>query len=796
MKNLFKKCLLPLLGTCLCFSSLFIPNKESKISKADENEKTIYFTNKSPYYNVNFANNNSAGYWWGTPMDFANNEATIRRVEADPTTDYYFSDSKITTFEAGNSYVLSFDVKVTGNLYFDVRIANPFQNYCAGWKSNSEYVHYEFGFTVATKSQYSFYIELSAGTGTATFKEIYLHSVYGTAKVKTGEKIGDVFPDISSSLVGEKVDGWKINKEIVHEDSIYNYSSDTVAYPNCKSSRTLALLNGGKVDYTDDLKYFTSSRMPILTEEGMNFSNDDGLVDTSNYDFTSTDFNVEAGKTYRFNFDIKCDNVFFRFCIHSPWSVAFGAWINYENYTSLYVEFSATETKQLTFRLRFDSAVANISIKNLKFYEVTYKKLYENDVIGELPELKNDEVYTNGRWVLDGEIITSDSVFKYDEYKEAYSVYDVQYALKFYGDKNPYLKNLASDPTKWFKIGDSASSVISKVDKDTISLKGKKETMFRFNDSDSLTLIPGDLYKISLKVKTGESKIHIVLNNDWVNGLLKTHYQSKDDYSELNMEINAPELFDNASFFDIQISDGTSDDSNEIFIKDFYLEHVSKVSYYQVGDNISNLPETPEGSKWVMDNVYLDETSTFNEAKNKIARLSPVISYNGENTIECRLGQNLKLDGLTSSSFYQGGTDYIYSWKKASNNETLTEPDEEGQYQLIVQAKDIYGTLSFNSVTINVNVLPRDSVKPYWIRNGEAFTYSETLNITVKAGTYAQLNLEAIDEIDGVVEVNYDFKGLVDINNRFVEGEDDVICSARDLTGNVLTLIVHIRVIK
>ena len=328
-------------------------------------------------------------------------------------------------------------------------------------------------------------------------------------------------------------------------------------------------------------------------------------------------------------------------------------------------------------------------------------------------------------------------------------------------------------------------------DEDSLVFKGEKSAMIRYCEPSVFKLIEGDTYVVKGKIKTGDSKIHLVINNDWANTILLTHYQAKE-YQEINIEFIAPKNDGANSFIDFQFASASGD--KQFSIKDFYITHITKSDYF-ANDSLSNLPNFPQGSGWIIDNTLINKETKYNFKDDKIAYLAPIISYNGKENITYRIGREITIDGLDIKSFYAGENSYKYTWYN-TNNEVVNELTQPGSYKLGVRAVDINGGISLNEVKINVNVLERDSIAPNWIRDGETYIYPEELNLTVHAGWYAQLNLEALDDIDGIIEVTYDFNGLVDEFNRFVVGKGNVTCIAKDFSGNQIQIIIHLVVVE
>ena len=138
--------------------------------------------------------------------------------------------------------------------------------------------------------------------------------------------------------------------------------------------------------------------------------------------------------------------------------------------------------------------------------------------------------------------------------------------------------------------------------------------MIRYCEPNVFKLLEGETYVIKGKIKTGDSKIHLVINNDWANTILLTHYQAKE-YQEINIEFIAPKNDGDNSFIDFQLANANGE--KQFSIKDFYITHITKLNY-SANDSLSDLPNFPQGSGWVVDNTLINKETKYNFNDDKI----------------------------------------------------------------------------------------------------------------------------------------------------------------------------------
>ncbi len=784
-KNLILISSLLAFGLAGCSSSPADFNVFRTKKNASGDTHSIYFkgNNIGGASGRNFAQA-SAGWWGVESCTFASDTVTIPSGST-----AYFADS--ISVASGATYLVSYDLKTDGASSFTFNVNTPTWTNLQNKSSfdSAEYVHYAFLFTPASSDTNSSYY-FAVTSGSISVQNLYI-SATTSISVTEGSAIGTLpeIPAIEGKKGHFEIDGVEINSE-----TLYSYSTDKYASLVYEDVRSITYHNGGAVDLASGLSYWGSGTNLALEDGLLHMKNEDDKVDQAihNYDVSSADYtSIQNGKKYKISFDIKCDKVNLVLFLHNPWNLLAQEWMEYASFTTLEYTFDSSADLTATFRFRVDTT-GNVYIKNLRLYEISTVEYEENKALGELPAIKAQGKYTEGTWQIDGNAISSETIFDYDTLnKDAYVQYIEKYTLTYFGAEDIYTKDLSKDSSLWTKIaGSSTLSSIARED-DALVFKGEAGAMGRFCDPNSFKLVAGETYLLKAKIKTGDSKVHLVVNNDWVNGLLLTHYQAQD-YQDLSLEFKAPENQGEKSFLDFQIS--VAGGEKQFSLKDFYITHITK-SNYLAGSSLDALPNVPEGSGWVIDNVPLGKETKYDFGADQTAYLAPTISYEGEEEISYRLGTELKVKGLSANSFYEGGVSYDYAWEDKDGN-PMSELNEPGKYFLKVKAKDAKGSFSLNEVKLSVDVLERDTVKPNWVRDGETYVYPNELNITVHEGWIAQLNLEALDEIDGIVEVSYDFGDLVDELGRFKKGSGQVKCLAKDYSGNAIQIIINLTVLE
>ena len=179
--------------------------------------------------------------------------------------------------------------------------------------------------------------------------------------------------------------------------------------------------------------------------------------------------------------------------------------------------------------------------------------------------------------------------------------------------------------------------------------------------------------------------------------------------------------------------------------------------------------------------VYIDSITFDMKEADTVA---PVITYNGENTVNTTEGKRLELD-LSAYDEYEDRAitpEYIWSEGALDANGLLVV----GEHTCTVRATDTAGNSS--EITLTVNVGAKDVSAP------EISWTVDTIRAIV--GTRCQLNISATDDLDGELEVKLTWSaGALDNRGRLTEGEHTLTINAVDATGNLAQRTVNVIVV-
>ena len=150
----------------------------------------------------------------------------------------------------------------------------------------------------------------------------------------------------------------------------------------------------------------------------------------------------------------------------------------------------------------------------------------------------------------------------------------------------------------------------------------------------------------------------------------------------------------------------------------------------------------------------------------------PVITYNGEDTVETTAGRAFVLDLTAYDEYYETNVtpEYIWSEGALDSNGLLTV----GTHTCTVKATDPAGNSS--EIKLTVNVGEEDTVAPVVNWNPDT--------VYACAGMIPMLNIAATDDKDQVEAELAWSEGALDSRGRLVEGEHMLTITAVDLTGN------------
>jgi hypothetical protein len=173
--------------------------------------------------------------------------------------------------------------------------------------------------------------------------------------------------------------------------------------------------------------------------------------------------------------------------------------------------------------------------------------------------------------------------------------------------------------------------------------------------------------------------------------------------------------------------------------------------------------------------AYIDEIKVNLKAPDTIP---PVITYNGETSVETTEGKKLLLDLNAYDEYDDEDIIPEYIWSDgAIDEEGLLK---KGIHTCTVRATDISGNSS--EITIQVTVNEKDVNPP-------TLSYLPD-TVYTPVGAKPVLKVTATDDRDEVDAVLVWSNGALDVRGRLLEGEHTLVVSAEDMTGNKIEKII------
>ena len=249
--------------------------------------------------------------------------------------------------------------------------------------------------------------------------------------VAAGSAIGTL-PEVPAK---DGYDGyWTIDGEKITADTVYNYGTNKTAVPVYeKNNRFTVAFQAKGSDMAASAESWNRYKTPTFENGVATLPRAEGDTGAINYAAGVGKYNVEAGKTYKLELKLKADNIYIRFSTERPdyKAVFINGWTNNADYVAYSFDYTATATGPVDFIFQLTAGTGNVCIKDFYFYENVTKEVEGGTAIGELPVIPEVAGYANGRWEIDGEKITAETVYDYGENKTAVLVYDRLYNLEF-----------------------------------------------------------------------------------------------------------------------------------------------------------------------------------------------------------------------------------------------------------------------------------------------------------------------------------------------------------------------------
>ena len=364
--------------------------------------------------------------------DITDGVATISRVAADETKNYRPGAGKFKVV-AGQKYRLYLSVKTDSEIRFVLSSEKP--NWSMKFMpdskvNNPDFVDYVIDYVPDASGDFQLIFQLIAGEGNIYIKNFRFCKLI-ERKFESETAIGEL-PAIPEITGYDSY--WTIDGEKITADTVYNYGTNKTAVPVYeKNNRFTVAFQAKGSDMAASAESWNRYKMPTFENGVATLPRAEGDTGAINYAAGVGKYNVEAGKTYKLELKLKADNIYIRFSTEIPNydAVFINGWTNNADYVAYSFDYTATATGPVDFIFQLTAGTGNVCIKDFYFYENVTKEVEGGTAIGELPVIPEVAGYTNGRWEIDGEKITAETVYDYGENKTAVLVYDRLYNLEF-----------------------------------------------------------------------------------------------------------------------------------------------------------------------------------------------------------------------------------------------------------------------------------------------------------------------------------------------------------------------------
>ena len=514
---------------------------------------------------------------------------------------------------AGKTYSISVEYKkVSGGGKFHI-----FYTGGSSWKlikdwisSGDEWATYTTTFTAEYDAD-TFIIQNPNPTeeSVVQFKNVIFYETTEMT-VTAGSAIGTL-PEVP---VKDGCDGyWTIDGEKITAETVYNYGADKVAVVKYNVVNKLTFLsNGYEYDMASSAETWKNYNVPTI-EDGVAILTRKAADGTINYAAGIGKYTVEAGKKYRLLFSLKTDSpIHFWLSTENPnWSMKFLPDSTYNNpdFVNYSVDYAPTITGRMNIIFQLFGGDGNIYVKNLRFCELIERKFESETTIGELPAIPEITGY-DSYWTIDGEKITTETVYNYGVDKVAVPVYEEmkqQYTLTF--RSNDY--DMASTTDWAYNIPTANEDGGVTMTRDTSVATG---TPVNYAPKKEYELEVGKTYIVRFKLKCDNTYINLGTEPgyEWFfNG-----WYSNSTYVEYIKEFTLTKGGSQRLIFQLTAGGGN------ISVKDFYLYEQSEMTV-TAGSAIGTLPEVPvkEGydGYWTIDGEKITADTVYNYGADKVA---------------------------------------------------------------------------------------------------------------------------------------------------------------------------------
>ena len=324
--------------------------------------------------------------------------------------------------------------------------------------------------------------------------------------------------------------------------------------------------------------------------------------------------NLTAGKTYSISVEYKKvsgGGKFHIFYKGSSWKLI-KDWISSGDEWATYTTTFTAAIDADTFIIQNPNTTEEsvVQFKNVIFYETTEMTVTAGSAIGTLPEVPVKEGY-EGYWTIDGEKITTETVYNYGVDKIAVPTYVKSYRLTF---ANPG-DSITNSMNGWFAQSGNANGITQSEDTITVDFSAAGKTAYC-----SLTAVEGKSYGIKIEYKTAESgkTSKFRLYNTYKKWNLIGTIGATDAWQTLEGTFVATTNKDRVT---LQVDEEYKD--IPLQFRNIIVSEIIDTFKIEEGKAVGTLPEVPvkEGYEgyWTIDGEKITADTVYNYGADKVA---------------------------------------------------------------------------------------------------------------------------------------------------------------------------------